>query len=137
MGALGLAVAFVGAGMPGPAEAAAPANFDFRKTPDVKMARAWAKERAVKWNERQFTKPIDKKYGEPSTGAGVYAKYGLDKFSPIDTIPRTTNGTYPIKQAPVKKMEGPLDEALKPLLYEKSKYGNFYSKSSPYPYIPR
>lgn len=138
--ALGLVVALAGVGMPGPASAAAAADvsddFDYRKTPDVKAARAWAKKKAAKWSERQFTPPQDKKYSETSTGAGRYKLYGLDFFSPIKSIPETTNGTYPVRK-PAPKKDERMIKAAQPFLNKESKYGNFYSPSSPYSYNPK
>eukprot|EP00420_Gonyaulax_spinifera_P031523 CAMPEP_0197880540 /NCGR_PEP_ID=MMETSP1439-20131203/8311_1 /TAXON_ID=66791 /ORGANISM="Gonyaulax spinifera, Strain CCMP409" /LENGTH=211 /DNA_ID=CAMNT_0043500097 /DNA_START=54 /DNA_END=689 /DNA_ORIENTATION=- len=139
--ALGLVVAFAGVGLPGQASAAAaakgvPDDFDYRKTPDVKMARQWAKERAAKWANRQFTPPQDKKYSETSTGAGRYKLYGLDFFSPIKSIPDTTNGTYPVRK-PAPKKDDRMIKAAEPFLNKPGKYGNFYSPSSPYPYNPK
>jgi len=119
-----------------PAAAPVPANFDYRKTPDVKMARAWAKEKAKTWAVRQFAPEQDKKYSTTSTGAGRYKLYGLDQFSPVNSIPSTTNGTYPVRKAAPAKNERMI-KAAQPFLNPDSKYGNFYSRSSPYPYNPQ
>lgn len=137
---LGLVVAFAGVGLPGAAQAAGaaavPEDFDYRKTPDVKKARAWAAAKAKKWANRQFTPVQDKKYSETSTGAGRYKLYGLDFFSPIASIPSSTNGTYPVR-APAPKKNDRMIAAAQPFLNAPSKYGNYYSPSSPYSYSPK
>merc|ERR1712217_945644 len=108
---------------------------DYQKMPDVKQARACGKERAKKFQDRQFTPPQDKKYASTSTGSGRYKLYGLDKFSPIASIPSWTDGTYPIRtEGCLKKTGCPASEAQEefkkkaaPFLNYNSKYGNFYS----------
>mmetsp|Transcript_97502 Transcript_97502/g.303684 ORF Transcript_97502/g.303684 Transcript_97502/m.303684 type:complete len:202 (+) Transcript_97502:15-620(+) len=128
--ALGLVVGLAGAGFPGSAEA----------VPDEKEALAWAKEKAKVWNDRQFTQATDK-YARTSTGAGVYHSYGIDKYYPIPSIPANDDGTYPLKDGLYPKEELPWVQKIKDEIARgdriPSKYGNFYSKSSPFPYNPK
>jgi len=146
----GLVVAFAGIGLPGAAHAAAatpaakPAKvkvdckeFNYQVTPDVKQARACAKQKAVKFADRQFTPEQDKKYAQTSTGSGLYKLYGLDKFSPIASIPAWTDGTYPISPGPDAKAQEEFRKKAVPFLNYNSPLGNFYSPSAPYSYQPK
>merc|ERR1711920_90645 len=141
---LGLVVAFAGVGLPGTAYAAAAkpaakkvscAEFNYQVTPDVKQARACAKEKYQKWEGQQ--KKQDPKYAQTSTGAGRYRLYGLDKFSPIKSIPDWTDGSYRIGGGPDPKAQEEFRKKAAPFLNYNSKYGNFYSPGAPYSYAPK
>mmetsp|Transcript_30991 Transcript_30991/g.41713 ORF Transcript_30991/g.41713 Transcript_30991/m.41713 type:complete len:215 (-) Transcript_30991:161-805(-) len=141
--ALGLVVGLAGLGLPGTAKAeevAAPADYDIRTGQSQQEQEAWNKAKFKIWADRQFSSPPDKKFSIPTTGAGRYKQFGMDKFSPIPTIPDMDNGTYPIKNyppAPNEALLAKIPEWKKSGFLRESKYGNYYSANSPFPYNPK
>eukprot|EP00438_Fugacium_kawagutii_P023859 Skav233773 [mRNA] locus=scaffold780:87193:87810:- [translate_table: standard] len=99
---------------------------------------AWAKAYYRKYN--QETDGKDKKYSQPSTGAGVYRKFKIDWTNPDPSIPDTVDGTYPIRDEEFKKVwEGrqkELKERVEKYLgrpvVEARFNGDYYSKLSPF-----
>jgi hypothetical protein len=108
---------------------------DHRTSTAAEM-KAWQKA----WGKAQFKDKtemqLNQAYALPTTGAGRYKQFGIDSGSPIRQIPEADNGAYPMR--PSQKKPAP-DAALlarvKPFLNE-GKYGNYYSPSSPYLYVP-
>mmetsp|Transcript_14244 Transcript_14244/g.28729 ORF Transcript_14244/g.28729 Transcript_14244/m.28729 type:complete len:226 (-) Transcript_14244:159-836(-) len=137
--ALGLLVGITGAGFPGAANAeddVAPAEYDIRTGQSKKLGELWAKEKSKIWNVPKFSKPYDPKYKTPTTGAGRYHQFGIDFASPIGTIPAADDGKYPLVNKFVKAKDDPAIQAAvqaaKGTILKESKYGNFYSPSSPF-----
>jgi hypothetical protein len=144
--ALGLAVSLssVGAANAEEAKAAAappPPPVNLNVVPDHRTAtaaelKAWQKA----WGKQQFKEKtemqLNQAYAIPTTGAGRYKQFGIDSGSPILQIPEADNGTYPMR--PSQKKPAPDADLLarvKPYLNE-GKYGNYYSPSSPFLYVP-
>mmetsp|Transcript_16496 Transcript_16496/g.34489 ORF Transcript_16496/g.34489 Transcript_16496/m.34489 type:complete len:215 (+) Transcript_16496:93-737(+) len=141
--ALGLVIGLAGLGLPGTAKAEdvqAPADYDIRTGQSEKEQEAWNKAKFKIWADRQFSSAPDKKFSIPTTGAGRYKQFGMDQYSPIPTIPDMDNGTYPIKNyppAPNNALLAKIPEWKKSGFLRESKYGNYYSANSPFPYDPK
>jgi len=100
--------------------------------------KAWNKA----WGKAKFVeKPdvfLNPAYKTPTTGAGRYKQFGLDAYSPVRQIPSADDGTYPLPKSKTSKPapDAELLARVKPFLKD-SKYGNFYSPTSPYSYNPK
>mmetsp|Transcript_117569 Transcript_117569/g.312774 ORF Transcript_117569/g.312774 Transcript_117569/m.312774 type:complete len:190 (-) Transcript_117569:110-679(-) len=118
--ALGLVVGFASVGLPGAALAAgevAPADCDLRLGQTKKECELWAKEKAKIWYQE---KNSAKKFQIPTTGAGVYPLKNTNTKLKDD----------PAQQARIQKL---VDSGF---LHD-SRYGNYYSRSSPFLYQPK